>query len=209
MDIFVSSGIVLGLSAGFSPGPLSTLVISQSLQHGTREGLKVALAPLVTDAPIILVCVFILMSLHNFDSVLGTVAILGALFLLYLAYLNFNTTTIDLDTQPVAPRSLGKGTLVNFLSPSPYVFWLTIGAPNVVEAWSQNPALAVGFLGGFYACLIGGKMSLAVVASHSRRLLTGRAYGYVMRFLGVLLLGLALLMFRDGLKFFGISVMWP
>ncbi|MDY6953588.1 MAG: LysE family translocator, partial [Thermodesulfobacteriota bacterium] len=48
-------GIVLGLSAGFAPGPLLALVISQTLRHNAVEGLKVALAPLVTDLPIILI----------------------------------------------------------------------------------------------------------------------------------------------------------
>jgi threonine/homoserine/homoserine lactone efflux protein len=55
MDIFLSAGITLGLSAGFSPGPLSTLVISHSLRYGTREGVKVAMAPFITDVPIVFV----------------------------------------------------------------------------------------------------------------------------------------------------------
>ena len=50
----VSAGLVYGLSAGFSPGPLMALVISQTLKHGIREGAKVAVAPLITDLPIIL-----------------------------------------------------------------------------------------------------------------------------------------------------------
>jgi len=47
------AGIVMGLTAGFSPGPLSTLVITQTLRHGLKEGVKVAVAPLMTDLPII------------------------------------------------------------------------------------------------------------------------------------------------------------
>jgi threonine/homoserine/homoserine lactone efflux protein len=51
MTSAVLSGAALGLSAGVTPGPLLALVIAQTLTHGPREGGKVALAPLLTDAP--------------------------------------------------------------------------------------------------------------------------------------------------------------
>lgn len=51
------AGMTLGLYAGFSPGPLLILVISQTLKHGYKEGVKVAFAPIITDVPIILITV--------------------------------------------------------------------------------------------------------------------------------------------------------
>jgi threonine/homoserine/homoserine lactone efflux protein len=204
MDIFVSAGIALGLSAGFSPGPLTTLVISQALQHGAKEGLKVALAPFVTDLPIILVSVFALAQVRNSQTVLGLISILGGLVLIYLAYVSFKTDRIDVDVSEAQPRSLGKGALVNVFNPQPYLFWLTIGAPNVVEAWAYSPLTAAGFLAGFYAALVGGKMSLAFMAARSRRLLTGTAYRYIMRILGGVLLVLAFILLRDGMTFLNV-----
>jgi threonine/homoserine/homoserine lactone efflux protein len=50
-----ASGVLLGLSAGLSPGPMLALVLAQTLRRGPREGCKIALTPLVTDPPIILV----------------------------------------------------------------------------------------------------------------------------------------------------------
>ncbi|NCD26558.1 MAG: hypothetical protein EOL86_13335, partial [Deltaproteobacteria bacterium] len=49
-----ASGLVLGLSAGLSPGPLLTLMLSETLRHGVRAGLLVAVAPLISDLPIII-----------------------------------------------------------------------------------------------------------------------------------------------------------
>jgi threonine/homoserine/homoserine lactone efflux protein len=201
MDIYLTAGIVLGLSSGFSPGPLTTLVISQALQYGVKEGLKAALAPLITDIPIIVLSVFALTRLQNFQGILGLISIIGGVFLVYLAYLSFKTNTIDLDIKASKPRSLGKGTLVNFFSPNPYLFWISVGAPQVVGAWTQNPLKAAGFLVGFYVCLVGGKMSLAVIAARSRRLLSGKGYGYVMNILGGLLLVFAFILFWDGITF--------
>lgn len=201
MDIFLIAGIVLGLSAGFAPGPLTTLVISQTLQHGVREGLKVASSPLITDTPIVVLSVLAMTRLTNFHTVLGAISIFGGFFLVYLAYSNFKATKINVNTKGTEPRSLGKGTLTNFLSPHPYLFWISVGAPYAVDAWTQSVYAAVGFFAGFYSCLVGSKMLLAVLAAKARRFLTGKAYGIVMRILGGLLLLFALLLFRDGLAF--------
>ncbi|MGB6064922.1 MAG: LysE family transporter [Desulfomonilaceae bacterium] len=200
MYFFLTTGIILGLSSGFAPGPLTTLVISQSLQHGAREGLKVSVAPLLTDLPIILLSVFALTRIRHFQAVLGSISIVGGVFLLYLAYSSFRTSNLGMDIKATEARSLGKGIVANFLNPSPYLFWITIGAPSVVAAWTEGSLVAAGFLGGFYTCLVGTKMFLALVAANSRRFLSGPAYGYVMRTIGVLLLILAVILLRDGIR---------
>ncbi|MFC1835904.1 LysE family translocator [Thermodesulfobacteriota bacterium] len=199
MDIFLTAGIVLGLSAGLSPGPLTTLVIAQAMQYGVREGLKVALAPLITDTPIVLLSVLVMTRLSNFHAVLGTISILGAFFLVYLAYSNFKATKVNMTPDGTAPGSLGKGILANFLSPYLYLFWMSVGAPYAVDAWTQSSYSMVGFFTGFYACLVGSKMLLAVLAAKARRFLAGRAYGFVMRILGGLMLLFAFLLFRDAI----------
>ena len=149
MEVFLTAGIVLGLSAGFSPGPLTTLVISQALQYGVKEGLKVAVVPVITDLPIIALSVFVLSRLSESQGVLGSISVFGGLFLVYLAYLSFRTTKVELDIQGVEPRSLGKGTMVNFFSPNPYLFWISVGAPYAVDAWAQSSLGAVGFFAAF------------------------------------------------------------
>src|SRR5512135_891568 len=120
MITFLSAGIVLGLSAGFSPGPLMTLVISQTLRHGIREGVMVAVAPLVTDFPIILGATLLLTGLENYRAVLGAISLAGGLFVLLLAWESFRTAGVETSNPDTAPQSLGKGIMVNLLSPYPY-----------------------------------------------------------------------------------------
>lgn len=202
MDIFLSAGMTLGLSAGFSPGPLSTLVIAHSLRHGTRAGLKVAMAPFVTDVPIVLVSIFILSQLRDSQTAFGLISMIGAAVLFYFSYESFRVDHVEVELGAAEARSLGKGVLVNFLSPNPYVFWLTIGGPKVVEAWMHSSFTAVGFLVGFYVCLVGSKMLMAVVAARSKQLLAGNLYRYVMRILGVALAVLGFSLLQEGLVFF-------
>ena len=80
---FLAIGTMLGLSAGFAPGPLLTLVISETLQHDIKSGVKVALAPIITDLPIIIFTLLILAKLTNFHNILGIISLIGG-FLFYL-----------------------------------------------------------------------------------------------------------------------------
>jgi threonine/homoserine/homoserine lactone efflux protein len=58
---YFGKGTLLGLAAGFSPGPLTVLVIGETLRHRLRSGLQVATAPILTDIPIILLIVYAVM----------------------------------------------------------------------------------------------------------------------------------------------------
>ena len=67
------AGAAFGLSAGITPGPLLALVIAQTLAHGPREGGKVALAPLLTDSPIILGALLLTSSAASHGTLLGEI----------------------------------------------------------------------------------------------------------------------------------------
>ena len=204
MIALLGAAAVYGLSAGFSPGPLLALVISQSIRYGVREGVKAAMAPLVTDLPIIALSVMILRPLADSRAVLAAVSLAGGLFVLYLARGCFRTPRLDLADRGEPPQSLVKGAAVNALNPHPYLFWLTVGGPAVLKAWAEGPSGAVAFVAVFSACIVGSKALVAVVAGRSRGLLTGKAYGVVMNALGLALLVFAFLLLRDALVLAGL-----
>jgi threonine/homoserine/homoserine lactone efflux protein len=196
----LAAGIVLGLSAGFAPGPLLTLVITQTLQHDIREGVKVAMAPLITDLPIILVALVVLSRLNDFDRLLGLISLVGAGYVLYLAYDSIRTGRVTLEESQDQPRSFRKGTVINALNPHPYLFWATVGAPFLLKSGKEGILAPFLFLFGFYLCLVGSKVFLAIVAGKSRAFLTKKGYIWTMRFLGCLLGGFAVLLLRDALS---------
>ena len=126
---FLISGTIFGLTAGISPGPLLTLVVTETIKHNKAEGIKVAIAPFLTDIPIIFLTMFVLSKLSNFDPFLGTISILGGIFIIYLGYESIKTKGLDMDFQKLKPQSIKRGIIVNVMSPHPYLFWLTVGAP--------------------------------------------------------------------------------
>ncbi len=203
MFTFLSAGIVLGLSAGFSPGPLMTLVICQTIRHGVREGIKVAVAPLVTDLPIILAATVLLTRLAGYHLLLGMISIIGGLFVTLLAWQSFRTVAVESHSGETIPRSLGKVVMVNLLSPYPYLFWLTVDAHMIVKVWVAGPYRAGVFVAGFIICLVGTKIIIAIAAGRSRRFLGGRGYVAIMRLLGLLLLVFAMLLMKDGVNMMG------
>ena len=60
MWIYLIQGVGYGLIAASQPGPFQTYLISQTLARGWKQTLPAALAPLISDGPIILICIFIL-----------------------------------------------------------------------------------------------------------------------------------------------------
>ena len=200
----LTMGTLLGLSAGFAPGPLLTLVISETLQHDIKSGVKVALAPIITDLPIIILTLFVLSKLSNFHAILGIISIIGGFFILFMGYGSICTKGIDLNIQNNAPKSLTKGILANVLSPHPYLFWFSVGAPTMTKAMSQNISVPLAFIISFYVFLVGSKIVLAILVGKSKSFLRGNAYKYIMRFLGIILCVLAIVLFRDGIKLLGI-----
>jgi threonine/homoserine/homoserine lactone efflux protein len=196
---FLAFGAVIGLSAGVSPGPLLTLVISHTLQHGAREGMKIALAPILTDLPIVTAAILLFSSLPNLESVLGIVSFAGCAFVLVLGVQNLLQKPVELELEPVAPRSIIKGILVNLFSPHPYIFWFGLGAPTVLKAYQSSLSAALGFVACFFFFIVGSKSIIALIVGKSRQFLKGRPYLWTMRALGLLLIVFAGVLFYDGL----------
>ena len=144
---FLAKGTGLGITAGISPGPLTVLVISHYLRFGRMEALKVAIAPLFTDLPIILTCYFLFRSVGTGQAWIGVISFLGAWFLarMGISHLRHGASEIRADA-PEAPASIRQGIISNLLNPAPYLFWLGVGTPILATASSgdrSGPALFV------------------------------------------------------------------
>lgn len=200
----VMVGVVFGLTAGLAPGPLLTLVITQTLRHSTREGAVVAGAPLLTDPPIILASLILVNQMSTVEPLLGVLAGVGGLYVLYLAYETARSSPVVADPSAAQPRSIRKAILVNAFNPHPYLFWATVGTPLMIRTHDDSPIAAWGFLVSFYLCLVGSKLLIAGMIGRFRSFLAGRAYVAMLRVLGIVLVGFAAVLFRDALFLLGV-----
>jgi len=198
----LAAAAVFGLSGGLSPGPLLALVVAQTLAHGRKAGLAVAAAPLLTDGPIIAAAIFLLGRIEDSEPALGIVGLVGGSLLAVWGVAGLRSGHPDVVEGPASRHvwgSLGKGVAVNILNPSPYLFWLTIGAPLLLRAWEWRWAGATAFLLVFYAGLVGSKALLAVLVARSRDVLRGSGYLWTNRFISLLLLVYAVIFIHGGI----------
>lgn len=200
---FFSLGAFLGLTAGMSPGPLLTLVISETLKHNLKEGIKIAISPLVTDIPIVLASIFIFSRLSQFDSVLGIISILGAIFIGYLGYETIAVKELKIGDAGIPVNTLKKGILANFLSPHPYLFWVTVGAPLAFKALNVNVFALILYFVGFYICLVGSKIGVAYIVAKSKVIFSNILYLWIMRLVAIALFVFSAFFFFEGLKYLG------
>ena len=197
---FLISGFVFGLSGGVSPGPLLMLLISESLRHGVAAGIKVAVAPLITDLPIVLGTLFLVAQFSDINFVLGGISIGGAVFLTYLGYESLTFKGVVVDGASVKSHSLRRGIVVNLLNPSPYLFWFSVGAPTIIRASEVGTTAVILFVVAMYVCLVGAKIIIALLIGKSKSVLKNTYYIYLIRGLGMALVVFAILFLKNGVQ---------
>lgn len=198
---YISAGIILGLTSGLSPGPLLTLVLTQTIRHNRTEGIKVALSPLITDLPIILITVLILGRLARFDMFLAVISFAGAIFLVYLGIESLRTRELSIRLHTSDSGSLKKGIIANFLNPSPYLFWTTVGTPLMLKAYKTDLLTSILFMMSFYVFLIGSKVVIAFLVDRTKQFINQKFYLILMRTLGIILIVFSLTFLYEGLKY--------
>lgn len=172
--VYFLQGLAYGMYAAAQPGPFQAFLLSQTLRNGWRRTLPAALAPLLSDGPIIVLVLVILM--RTPDWLLLTLRLAGGLFLLYLAKGAFDATHTAQEVVSARPEqasrheSLLKATVMNALNPNPYIFWSLVGGPILLEAWQRSAQLGASFVAGMYGTLIVGSALLIIIFATARRL---------------------------------------
>ena len=162
--MYLLQGIGFGFAAASQPGPFQTYLISQSISRGLRHTLPSALAPLLSDGPIIALCLLVLSQVPIWmEQVLYGVS---GVFILYLAWGALRAWRAPLlpDVLKVDDSlPMGKAVVMNMLSPGPYIFWTLVTGPILVASWRESPAYGLSFIGGFYLMLVGGLATIVLV----------------------------------------------
>lgn len=173
MWLYLLQGVGFGFAAASQPGPFQTYLISQTLTRGWKHTLPAALAPLISDGPIILLCVLVLSQVPIWMQ--RGLYIAGGLFIIYLAYgtyrswKNFDATAQTVRTGDVQ-QSVLKAAMMNALNPNPYIFWTLVTGPILLSGWRQSPIIGIGFLGAFYLTLIAGLAAIILIFGFTQKL---------------------------------------
>jgi threonine/homoserine/homoserine lactone efflux protein len=172
MILYLLQGLGLGLAAAAQPGPFQAYLVGEALEKGWRHTLPAALAPLLSDGPIV---ALVLLVLHRVPPPLvHGLYVVGGIFVLYLAYRTFAAWR---DFNPGSPTeraqtesSVWRAALMNALSPGPYIYWSLVSGPIFLTGWREAHTSGLGFLAGFYVAMVGTSSALIVLAALARQL---------------------------------------
>lgn len=193
---FLLLGAAIGFVSGVSPGPVLTLVVTETMKGGWLRGAAVAAGPLLADGPIIVVAVLVMHELP--PGFVPAISLVGGAFLLYLAVtsaLNARRAELPSGARVSARGGFATGLLARGLSPHPYLFWFLVGGPTLSQAGQLGGA---AFVLGYYTTIVGSNIGLALALHRWIGLLSQRVYrgvllltSVILAVYGVLLLGRA------------------
>lgn len=180
MDSFIT-GILLGLGVAIPIGPLNILIMNYSLSSFGR-GFALGMGAMSAD-----ILYFVLLSLGVlvvFDNpwIFKSIAIFGAIFLLYMAWACYKNASKMLATISCAERGESllacylKGLGLNSINPFIVGFWLSLS--SVVASSANWMIAALGVLLALFAWVLG----LSIVTSLARRIISAkvaRIFSYV------------------------------
>jgi threonine/homoserine/homoserine lactone efflux protein len=156
MLVYLVFGITYAFAAAIQPGPFQTFIISKTLENGWKRTLPAALAPVLSDGPIIVLVLFILTNIP--PMFLRFLQIGGGLLLLYLAYNSFRSfINFDKIKKPEKNKSdstLFKAVLVNILNPAPYIGWSLIMGPMFIKGYRESAINGIVLIAAFYITIV-------------------------------------------------------
>lgn len=165
-------GITFAFAAVVQPGPYQTYIISQSIKHGFRNTWPAALAPLLSDGPIIILVLFLLNNIP--DWFVHFLQIAGAMFLFFLAFKAFKSWKYYNFAEAVNSQSkhqtLFEAATVNFLNPAPFLSWSLVMGPIFLEGIEQSLSYGIALLAGFYSVMVLGQFALILLFTYARAL---------------------------------------
>ncbi|MBC2846149.1 LysE family translocator [Winogradskyella flava] len=156
MNVEILISFALATSAlAISPGPDNIYVLVQSITHGKMYGLATVfglIAGCIVHTTLLAFGVSAVIKAN--DNVFFGIKILGAIYLLYLAYKVFKADThLDLDAESVPKKSLKglfvQGFFMNVLNPKVTIFFLAF-FPGFLFSDTMSTVIQFYVLGGIF-----------------------------------------------------------
>lgn len=137
IGIFLTSFLV-GFSGASSPGPMLTMVLTQSSIKGWLEAVKIVSGHAILEGILVILLLIGLQPFLQNVIFLKSFTFVGSLFLIYMGFgLLRSIIRKDIDikqSSPVKIPSLISGILVSLSNPYWLIWWITIGVSFLSQA---------------------------------------------------------------------------
>lgn len=189
-------GLVLGVGAAFSVGPIFVTIIQEAATRGFGSSFRVILGSATADLVLLLPALIFSWLIAQIAAASLWVGLIGAAFFLYLSV----EATRDARRlwnarqELITPGgwSFWKGVIGNLANPLTWTFWLATGTPTMLHAYN-----AAGWQGlllftvVWFVVASGLEAVLALVVARSQRLIGARGQALFTSFSALMFLVLA------------------
>ena len=184
-------GYILGLGMILFIGPVFFLLLSISLQLGTKAGILVALGILLSDVVCVYLCYFGVASfLYEPDSKLW-VSLAGGIILMLLGvkYLIKPASKLEIQSEVLGLDYLAcfiKGFLVNFVNPFVFLVWIGVIAYLHETKLSEHDSYI--YLAGTLCAILSTDLLKVFSARQLKSILKPKALKFIFRICGIALI---------------------
>ncbi|MBP5621353.1 MAG: LysE family transporter [Thermoguttaceae bacterium] len=187
----VALGVGIGFQGSVSPGPLQTLLISETLSNGVRSSWRAAFAPVMSDPIALTIALTVVMSVPNWTIAL--IAFLGAAILCRIAWSELKTKAEDFELHKKPRRSLFQIWVVNITNPNLWIYSFTVNGLLISQFWTKGGLwLAFAYLCAFFVTIVSCNLATVGIVGALKQAFNPKALVVVNRILGFALLFLAL-----------------
>jgi threonine/homoserine/homoserine lactone efflux protein len=204
--MFMSS-LLIAYSGALMPGPMLTVVVTETPRQGARAGPLVVLGHAILELTLLVLLVIGLGPLLNHHTVQAALQIVGGSMLVWTAVsmivaLARRQVSIDWEGQSDGgrARAVVMGILSSLANPYWLLWWATIGLGLLTKAY----ALGVAGLVAFYLGHITGDLTwyslISGTIAAGKRFITARVYATMLSVAAAFLLVLAAWFLTSGLR---------
>jgi len=177
-------GILLGIGAALSVGPIFVVIVQQAATSGFAASFRVILGSATADLVLLLPALAFAWIIRSLDRAALWVGAVGAVFLLYLAW-QAARDAVTLWRENRQLRADGrwafwKGVGGNLANPLTWTFWLATGTPAMLAAQEAGGAAGIVlFTATWFLVASGLEAVIAFAVARSGRVVGARGQAWL------------------------------
>ncbi len=212
MELLLLAGSwwIVGFSGAMMPGPVTTLIVTESARRGFIAGPLISIGHSLLEMLMVVALYFGLGDLLKQNAVAGMIGLLGGLFLLWMGWDIVRSARAGKVSLAALEGTPGKGSsrnpvvagvLTSVANPYWILWWATVGAAALITFRSFGVAGIVAFYVAHSLADWVWNNVIAFVVATGRRAMTDQVYRAILMVCGVFLVALSVYFVVSGLKF--------
>lgn len=213
MELLLLAGSwwIVGFTGAMMPGPVTTLIVTESARRGFIAGPLVTVGHVLLELVMVIALFFGLGDVLKQNVVAGVIGLMGGLFLLWMGWgilksawrgevsltLTANESTSGASSNPVV-----QGVLTSISNPYWLLWWATVGAASLITFRAYGLAGIVAFYIGHTLADWVWNNAVAFIVATGRRLMSDKVYQAILIVCGGFLIMLSFYFVIAGIGFF-------